>query len=78
MGRKIVGEGYGDWFGNVVSLSPSGERVLAIVGYGARGMAGMDTGQVIDDSKCVSFLRVNRGLPCLFDIDTILNVVYSL
>ena len=34
--------------------------------------------QVIDDSKCVSFLRVNRGLPCLFDIDTILNVVYSL
>ena len=45
VGRKIVGEGYGDWFGNVVSLSSSGERV-AIAGYGARGMAGMDTGHV--------------------------------
>jgi len=43
--RGIEGEGYGDWFGNVVSLSSSGDKV-AIAGYGGSGMDGRNTGYV--------------------------------
>lgn len=43
--RSIEGEGYGDWFGNVVSLSSSGDKV-AIAGYGGSGIGGENTGYV--------------------------------